>query len=365
MTPMRRFEMQPLVGEAQRSLRASPVFAFYALLTLGYAAFVGLMFAQMALELDVFLPGQFGQMQHGAVGSHRVHDVTYGLLVTTMVVGVLAQLRRPAKNVTGMVMALIPFAGLLLTAALSADDLDVVLRRNPLYQVAALAGLTALVHPAGRRFFRSFRVTRVSWVMVALVVVAAVPLVSFASTNIDLQGTVPDDHANLGHYGFMAAFSFTVIGVGLLASVRADGCRLAAWVAGLLPALVGVTSVLYPDATSSLDTGWALAAIAWGVAFIVAAERSKDAEQRVKARRSEETTGMTAGTDDDRDMGKRGLRTRIPIWARVFGTIVMVLVGIAVSAVLMGTAGSGGADTPPTSITEPGGADHRPPRGGH
>lgn len=278
MTAIRRLDTRPVLRDTQRSLRASPVFAFYALLTLGYAAFIGLMFAQMALELDVFLPGQFGQMQHGAVGSHRVHDVTYGLLVTILVVGVLAQLRRPSRNVTGMVMALIPFAGLLLAAAFSADDLDVVIRRNPLYQVAALAGMTALLHPSGRRFFRSFRVSRVNWMMVALIGVAAVPLVAFASTNIDLQGTVPNDHANLGHYGFMAAFSFNVIGLGLLASVRADGWRLAAWVAGIVPGVVGVTSLFYSDATSSLDSGWALAALAWGAVFIAAAERTKNAE---------------------------------------------------------------------------------------
>jgi hypothetical protein len=280
MTAIRRLQMQPLLRATQRSLRSSPVFAFYALATLGYAAFIGLMFAQMALELDVFLPGQFGQMQHGAVGSHRIHDVTYGLLVTTLVVGVLAQLRHPARNIAGMVMALIPFAGLLLAALLSADGVDVVVRRNPLYQVAALAGMTALLHPTGRQFFRSFLLSRINWVLLALVGVAAVPLISFASTNIRLQGTVPDEHLFLGHYGFMAAFSFTVIGVGILASLRAEGWRLTAWVAGIVPTVVGVTSVLYRDATSSLDVGWALAAIAWGAVFVAAAELTREAGAR-------------------------------------------------------------------------------------
>lgn len=282
--------MQPMLRETQHALRASPVFASYALATLGLAAFIGVMFSQMALELDVFLPGQFGQMQHGAVGSHRVHDVTYGMLVTTIVVGVLVQLRRPLRNVTGMVMALIPFAGLLLAAVLSADPVEVVVRRNPLYLVAALAGMTALLHPAGGRFFRSFRVSRVNWVMVVLVGVAAVPLISFASTNVRRQGTVPDDHANLGHYGFMAAFGFTVIGVGLLASLRPDGWKLTAWVAGLLPAVVGVTSVLYPDATSSLDVGWALAAVAWGAVFIAAAELTKNIDGSMLPRASRSST---------------------------------------------------------------------------
>jgi hypothetical protein len=276
MSAMSTLELQSVVRETQRSLRASPVFAFYALLTLGLAGFVGLMFAQMALGLDFFLPGQFGQMTHGATESHRAHDVTYGLLVTTIVVGVLAQLRRPSKNVAGIVMALIPFAGLLLAALFSDDDADVLVLRNPLYLVAALAGMTALLHPTGRHFLRSFRIARVDWMMLALVGIAAVPLLAFASTNIRLQGTAGDDHAFLGHYGFMAAFSFTVIGVGVLASLRPDGWRLTAWVVGLLPAIVGVTSVLYPDAISSLGVGWALAAIAWGAVFVVAAELTKN-----------------------------------------------------------------------------------------
>ena len=279
MTAIKRLEMQPLLRETQRSLRASPVFALYALIALGLAAFIGLMFGQMAWQLDIFLPGQFGQMAHGATESHRVHDFTYGLLVTTGVVGVLAQLRRPAKNVAGMVMALIPFAGLLLAAVLSDDAVEVVVRRNPLYLVATVAGVTALLHPTGRGFFRSFSVSRVNWMMLALVGVAAVPLLSFASTNIRLQGTVRDDHANLGHYGFMAAFSFTVIGVGLLASLRPEGWRLTGWVAGLLPALLGVWSLLFPDADSRLGLGWALAAIAWGAVFIAVAELTKKAHR--------------------------------------------------------------------------------------
>jgi hypothetical protein len=279
-------ETMHVLRDMTHSLRASPVFAFYALVTLGLAGFIGLMFAQMALEVDYYLPGAFGQMEHGVVGSHRVHDVTFGLLVTTGIVGVLAQLRRPSENVAGMVMALIPFAGLLLAAVLidagviieRLDQDAGILRRNPLYLVAAVTLVAALLHPAGRGFFRSFRVSRVNWVMLALVGVAAVPLLSFASTNIELQQTVLDDHAGLGHYAFMAALAFAVIGVGLLASLRPDGWRLTAWVTGLLPALLGLTSIIFPDANSSLGLVWAFAAIAWGVAFIAVAELTKHAE---------------------------------------------------------------------------------------
>lgn len=262
---------QPWLHEPQQSLRASPIFALYVLLTLGYAAFIGLMVAQMTLRLDFFLPGAFGQMTHGAPGPHRVHDVTFALLMTTGVVGVVAQLRRPSKNVAAMLMALIPFIALAL-AGIIAGEFDIVVRRNPSRSMGPIAAVALLLHPTGRRFFRSFRIARINWIMLALVGVASVPLLALSVTNIRLQGNAPDEHFVQGHYGFMVAFAFTVIGVGLLSSLRPDGWRLTAWVAGLLPPLLGIASLVYPNASSRLDVGWALAAIAWGAVYIAVAE---------------------------------------------------------------------------------------------
>jgi hypothetical protein len=222
----------------------------------------------------VLQPGFMG-MAHFSGTDHRIHDLTYALLFTTAVVGILAQLRRPSKNVAGMLMALIPWVALLLAAVLSTSA-GVVLSAERLL-VAVGTVTVALLHPAERYFFRSFAVARINWVLLTLVGIAAVPLIAFAATNIDLQRTVSDEHAGMGHYGFMAAFSFTVIGVGLVASLRPDGWRLTAWVAGLLPALLGLASVLYP-VTSSLSLPWPLAAIAWGAAFVAAAELTERAK---------------------------------------------------------------------------------------
>lgn len=259
--------MMPALREILRSLRASPIFAFFVLATLGIAGVVGLMTLVMTIQ-----PGFMG-MAHFADPHHRTHDLTYGFLYTTIVVGILAQLRRPSNNVAGIMLALIPGVGLLLAALLSTDG-SVILSVERV-SVIVLAVFAALLHPTGGAFFRSFRASRVNWVMLGLIIIAAVPLLAFASTNIRLQATLLDEHAAVGHYGFMAAFSFTVIAVGVLASLRPDGWRLAAWVAGLLPALLGVTSLLYPDSSSSLGLVWALAAIAWGVVFVVAAELTR------------------------------------------------------------------------------------------
>jgi hypothetical protein len=271
--------------EMMRSLRASPGFALALLITLAAAGFNGLMVGLMALRLDFLLPGPFAEMTHFTEPHHRVHDLTFGFLFVPAVVGILAQLRRPSKNVAGMLMALIPSAGLLLTLLLTlvvTNNTNVL--QPPWVTVMMAALLAALLHPAERAFFRSFRVSRVNWVMLALVAIAAVPLIAFAATNIELQGTITDEHAAAGHYGFMAAFAFTVIGIGLLASLRPDGWRLTAWVAGLLPVFLGLTSLIYADASSSLGLVWAVAAIAWGFGFVTAAELTKDAELPTRLR---------------------------------------------------------------------------------
>jgi uncharacterized protein YjeT (DUF2065 family) len=80
------------------------------------------------------------------------------------------------------------------------------------------------------------------------------------------------EHITVGHYRNMAAFSLIVFLVGLLASFRPRGWRLAAWVAGSLPILFGFASVVLPGAESSLGLAWGIVAIVWGLAFIAAAE---------------------------------------------------------------------------------------------
>lgn len=260
-----------------RLLRTSPIFAFYVLATLLAAGIIGL------ITFDIVGPG----MAHFGTAEHRTHDVTYGLIFSTGVVGVFAQLWRPEKNIAPMIMALFP-GGSLLLAGFLVGNTDAVFRFNPLRYAAAVTVVAVLLHPAGRAFFRSFERSRMSPVMLALVGVAAVPLLLSASTNIGFQSDVADVHAGMGHYGFMAAFSFTAVAVGVLASLRPDGWRLTAWVAGALPAVLGIASLLYPDASSSWDPAWALTAVAWCAAFVAAAEIADRAERPIRSEHSPE-----------------------------------------------------------------------------
>lgn len=263
MTAAKELPASSVLGDLLRTLRCWPIFAFYIAATLVVATIIGL------ITVNVIDLG----MQHFGEASHRTHDVAYGALFSMLVLGVVMQLRRPQSNVAGVVMAQIPGAALLLVAAL-AGDWDRIFGRNPLRYAAAVAAVVALLHPSGRALFRSFRAASVSRPMLALVGAAAVPLLAFASSNIRLQRDVDDVHMFMGHYAFMAALAYAIVGVGVLASMRPVGWRLPACSAGLLAALLGVTSLLYPESTSSLTTGWAVAAVVWAVTFVAVAART-------------------------------------------------------------------------------------------
>lgn len=311
--------------ELMHSLRASPVFALAVLVTLGLVALNGLMIVLMQVQ-----PGFLG-MAHFTEPHHRIHDLTFGFLFVPAVAGMFAQLRAPSRNIAGQLMALIPWGGLVLTGGLT-----FVLTRNTNVLNLAWLGpatvtlISATLHPTGRDLFRSVGISRVNRIMLALVIIAAVPLLAFASTNIGRQGALADDHAAMGHYGFMAAFGFTAIGVGLMASLRPDGWRLTAWIAGLLPGCLGLASILVPDAASSLSLVWAVGAIAWGAIFLAAAELTNDTK-------SPKQFGSVGGvSDDNRVVPDRGSTPSTPHWVKVSGILVIALVVLLLALHLSG-----------------------------
>jgi hypothetical protein len=245
-------------GTATASRRI--VFMLAVLLTVGFAG----LFGGMVVLMNV-IPGFMG-MAHFSDPAHRIHDLTFAMLNGTAVVGMLAQLRAPKRNVAGQLAALIPFASLLFAAVLT----NAWVVSPPWLILGASTGLAAMFHPAGDPT-RALSAARVDRVMLAVVVVAVVPLLAYAWTNIGLQRSGLTDHVMAGHYGFMAALSITVIGVGLVAAARPAGWRVAAWVTGGLATALGLASLAFP-VDSSLALVWALGAVAWGVAFIAVAE---------------------------------------------------------------------------------------------
>lgn len=220
---------------------------------------------------------------------HFVHDMGFTFLIWAMMVGMLAQLRSPARQLSSMFMVPVILVALVLGMVLTSnfDSIAIVAVFGGLWLIAAL------LHPARDEFRSAIRFDRLNRVMLVLVVVAAIPLLAFAAANVNLQTGATDGHAHdhgdvaaaelheehleAGHFLMMAATAFAIIGLGLLASFRTAGWWLSAWFAGLIPAALGLASVLYPDVASSAGPLWGSAAILWGVAFIVASEYTQDA----------------------------------------------------------------------------------------
>ena len=293
----------------------------FSLVVLAYVGFLGFINALMFLPALGLMPdnvlsamGHFGSFIDTGETHDLIHEFVFAFIVGTAAVGLLSQLWKPEENVAGQLVALVAWGVLVLMAAITNSWAP-----QPLFiTFGGLTILATIIHPAGRGLFSWFRGAKVNRALLGLVVIAAVPLISLAAMNINLQragmnvhqnetgeflnlfghkipkhsggedGFIPYDdptivmmndeavhdqkHSALGHYRNLAALSIIIVLVGTLASLRYSGWRLAAWVAGGLSTLLGLASVVLPNAESSLGVAWGIMAIVWGAVFIATAE---------------------------------------------------------------------------------------------
>lgn len=231
-----------------------------------------------------FLPDAFHSMPH------RLHEFAFALMLWPFVIGLLAQFRSPRRHLAGMLMAVGSMLAVLLAIAVTGFT-------DPIMVVAFLGVptlLAALVHPAGRDLLTSIDANRINRVLLALLVVAAIPLVAFAAMQVGLQTgdieqahdhaagghdeEVHQEHVDHGHFMLVTAFVFAVLITGLVASLQQPGWWLSAWVTGLVVAVYAVGGLLSPEAASNPGQLWNVAAILWGVVFVGAAEMTQDVE---------------------------------------------------------------------------------------
>lgn len=234
---------------------------------------------------------------------HRLHEVAFAMITWPLVVGLLAQFRSPKRHVTGMWLALSMTASLLLAFAVT-NFWDPAMI---LVFLGVPTILAALLHPAGRGLLSGVGTDRINRVTLALVIVAAVPLLAFAATQVGLQTGAIDpahDHAGgghaeevhqqhieFGHFTFTAAVIFAIIGAGLLASLQLPGWWVAAWLAGAMSVVYGLASVAVPEAASNPGLLWAIALIVWGVVFVAAAESTQNGDAPSLLADRSETSG--------------------------------------------------------------------------
>ncbi len=110
--------------------------------------------------------------------------------------------------------------------------------------------------------------------LLALPFVAAIPAVMYGLEQADLQATRPtsDPHAEFEHYGGMAAAAFSFVAAGAIAAFRGQGVRIARWLVGIGAAFIGAAFLAYPDHTSAIASGWAVALLVLGVVYTAVGE---------------------------------------------------------------------------------------------
>jgi hypothetical protein len=236
----------------------------------------------------------FGGFPAGEGATHEIHWFAQGVFAWVIVAAVLTQLRRPAARIgaawvygAGTVLA---FLMVLALADLPDDVVPIVAAAT------VIAALAFAAHPSSWRE-RIAPVVRPSRTLLALVVVAAVPLAVYAAGQLDIHASsgAHDEHHEFGHWIVMAVYALLVPLFGTVAARKVSGWRFPLWASGLMAVAFGLGS-LGITAVSQLSTGWAALAIVWGASFVAVGEREARAPDGHPARRTatEEARGGRA-----------------------------------------------------------------------
>jgi hypothetical protein len=218
-------------------------------------------FAAFAIVFSVpFFIGSFVSEEQEV---HLFHNIG-GLAVYGVILGggLLALAISPERNVAAFQGLALGSLGALVGGLLSGD----VISGFWFFPALVVVVLFALHLDRGSLL----RVGRPRIGFLALVLLAAIPVVAYALTHARLQseGLVADPHVELHHYSGQAAGSLMLLLFAVAPGLGAVGWRLAAWLAGASMAILGIGSIAYPDHVSAFGTAWAWLALAWGVAYL-------------------------------------------------------------------------------------------------
>ena len=198
------------------------------------------------------------------LGAHQLHDTVGPLLLWAAILGVVVQAIRPEQQVGAMQQTVLITTLFVVLAVLTGFFVPpMVLFLLPL----AMAAL----HPARGQLLR---VHGANPRLLGLLLLAVVPLLDFAIAHISLQqlDLTGDTHAEKGHWLMMAAYTLSILSVGLLPAFRPRGWRVPAWSTGVLAVFFGLASTVLPPQASHVGPEWGALAIIWGIVYVGVAE---------------------------------------------------------------------------------------------
>ncbi|MGH8927655.1 MAG: hypothetical protein ACRDWH_04855 [Acidimicrobiia bacterium] len=289
-----------------------------------------LSFFIVAAAYGVLLVSPLSLLSYAVIGwiltgegtSHRVHEISFGVVFVLSLLGLLAQFRSTSRKVAPMQQVAVPILVLILVESLVTGVGPDTL---PLFLMFGVPPVVlAVLHPSRREVFKP--TVHPSRNLLVLVIALAIPLVIFAVNQIrtgleartlaapvfqqiDLPETateeeffaeferivnemgIDDEQRELiehsGHWSGMAGWALGLVVLALLVAMRVIGFRFTAWSVGGAVAYYGIASVATPEDASSGGLIGGLSVIAWGIAFVILTEmervRNKDQGPRINA----------------------------------------------------------------------------------
>lgn len=200
----------------------------------------------------------------------RVQFFAVGIAAWTVVLGLLAQLVRPARHAAGMAQAW--WAAATMAAVLA------VVGAFGVEDVVVLLAVTVvlLLHPARAQLLRSpWRLDR--W-QGGVLLVGALPWLlaaglwaAEARSSTGLPGAA--DVSAVALWGALAIVPVLIVVTALIGAGDKPGWRLPAWTSASAATLLGAHALVFSGSDGALPVPAAVAAVAWGAAFAAATVR--------------------------------------------------------------------------------------------
>jgi hypothetical protein len=242
--------------------------------------------------------------------SHRIHEISFGLVFLLCLVAALALLRKPRLRIAQTYQMAVPIALLVASFFLVDRGFDVIAL---LFLI--MPALLIALHPVRTQVLRPR--FRPSALLLAAAAVAAVPLLVFSvqqfATGVEAAAlakgpieALPEDASDkdyeralaratdtqaeletarhYGHWSAMGSFALIVVFLSAIGALRPQGWRFPAWSAAVAVIVYGAASLAFPGSSSGADGLVAILAVAWGIGFIVAAEIEVRRDPAARAR---------------------------------------------------------------------------------
>jgi hypothetical protein len=249
----------------------------------------GIVFILVALLTAVLYSFFFGVAIVGDAGftsDEAVHVAGALGFTAALLLGLVIQVVRPTAA-AGFWITTAGIVGMLVSVSIVGDPDNYGGQAGPFdyaYLIFAVPILVLLAfHPARRELLRG---ARPNAIVIAILAIAAIPLVVYGVDQALVQRNSwppkSDPHHN-AHWHTMAWTSFGILVLGLVTALRIPGWRITASAASGMAILLGLVSIVWPDAASSLGRAWGLGAVMGGVIFLVVALRQADPQTQQPA----------------------------------------------------------------------------------